>query len=230
MDRLTIIVTLVTINAALSRALREDVRLFPSLKAPWRDLVLGVATLLIAPALDTVMQGTPIVTALWTAGAAALPNLIKLLVSIFATPQSAGQVVAQAQANRLAKLPPMACLLICLAAIALFASGCAGRFDEAKAAGAPYRAQMAATAAPTTPNGMSCPDLDRGRLYWHGFGTFFGSVGGVTGVGALATPQDDRKTQLAFGVATVLAVGAAVGSEAIAQGAGNEWAKYCSAP
>jgi hypothetical protein len=95
MDRVSIIVMLVTLNAALSRALREDVRFFPSLKAPWRGVLVALATLLIAPALDTMVQGTAVSQALITAALAALPTLVTLLISAFAVPQSVAQIKAQ---------------------------------------------------------------------------------------------------------------------------------------
>jgi hypothetical protein len=233
MDRISIIVTLVTINAAVLRALREDMRFFPTLKTPWRGIVVAAFTLLVAPLLDMLAQGTALKTAAVTAFLAALPTLISTIVSAFATPQTAAQVVAQAQANRVASIkpPPLACLLLC--AVAFLASGCAGEFGAARAAGTPYRASMStpALSAAATPVGVDCQSLDRGRIVWHGIGVTFGAAGLAGSLTAIAeSSEDDRKLRNGLLIGSAVAAGVAVGAEAIATGAGNEWVKWCSGP
>jgi hypothetical protein len=231
MDRISIIVTLVTINAAVLRALREDMRFFPTLKTPWRGIVVAAFTLLVAPLLDMLAQGTALKTAAVTAFLAALPTLISTIVSAFATPQTATQVVAQAVANKAASIkpPPLACLMVCLVA-ALAVTGCAGEFGAARAAGAPYRASMSAPAlsAASTPVGVDCQSLDRGRIVWHGIGVTFGAAGLAGSLTAIAeSSEDDKKLRNGLLIGSAVAAGVAVGAEAIATGAGNEWVRWC---
>lgn len=85
MDRYTIVVLLVSLGAFFQRALRDDVKWFPSIAGPWRGLIVGALQLVIAPILDAWQNGAGVAAAALTGFLAFLPTLINLVVSLTRT-------------------------------------------------------------------------------------------------------------------------------------------------
>ncbi len=115
-------------------------------------------------------------------------------------------------------------------------SGCAGSFEEAKLAGAPYREARAALASgrlvgaavtvlPQTPTGVNCVDVDRAHIFWDGAGKAFAAAAGTQGLILIPVESSTARELLAAGIATSAVL--AVMSEAFASGMATEYMKYC---
>jgi hypothetical protein len=79
--------------AALLRALREDVKFFPTLAQPWRGILVAVLALVVTPCLDQYLNnGTPLWQSLVAAALAAAPTIFNLLMSALAGVSNSGQV------------------------------------------------------------------------------------------------------------------------------------------
>lgn len=86
-----------------------------------------------------------------------------------------------------------------------------------------------AQAVAPTPIGVDCVSLDRGRIIYHGGAVLFGAAG-LSGTLAAIPTNDDTKLRNGLLIGSAVSAAIGVGSEAIAQGLGNEWVKYCSGP
>lgn len=225
MDTRTVVFGLVGFALlALSRIFSRTIPRFPSLTPQARALVVAVLAgvqLVIDGASKGTLWSVAIMSALQTAGPALVDQLIEWLTVV--------PVPAEAKKMGVIKRSYLTGLTLTFLFVAMLLAGCAGSFEEAKLAGAPYRQLRAANSAvPATPSGVDCSQWDKGRIYWHGIGLTFDGIGAASGITAVAVPKDDEKTKFAVGLTAVgfLALGA--GSEAISQGAATEWARYCS--
>jgi hypothetical protein len=111
MDRYTIIVAVISSLALGQRLLREDVKWFPSLIAPWRGLVVAVSGMVVAPTLDAVLNGTAVLQALITGVIAVLPTILNIV----------GGLTARKARN----LGPTIVVMVCVGFAGVGTSGCA---------------------------------------------------------------------------------------------------------
>lgn len=111
-------------------------------------------------------------------------------------------------------------MIVLLAALTLF--GCAGSFEEARAAGI-QRAR--ASQNPPGRDDVRCRKLDARRSTWSGIAA--GSIVLAGSSGLTALPVDDQtRTTLAVGALTFSAI--AAGAKVAADDAAKAWARECS--
>jgi hypothetical protein len=125
--------------------------------------------------------------------------------------------------------PPAALLLVlCLASVPAL-SGCAGSFELARHGGQAERVTLAAAGVPVTPADRAhCEAVDDRRQVWSALAKAGAALTGASGLAAI--PTDDQRARVAIAAGAV-AVGAFTAAAiAVADGAGAEWARECSAP
>ncbi len=88
MDRYTIIIAVISLFAFVQRLLREDVQWFPTLASPYRGLVLAAIQMVVAPALDALLNQANVVSALVTGLIAVVPTILNLVGSLTANKQA----------------------------------------------------------------------------------------------------------------------------------------------
>jgi hypothetical protein len=81
MDKYTLLVLLISWNTTFQRLLREDVKWCPSLRAPYRGLLVAGLSMIIGPVLDAVLIGNGWVSALITGIVSIIPTILNLLAS-----------------------------------------------------------------------------------------------------------------------------------------------------
>jgi hypothetical protein len=107
----TLIVAAISVAATLQRLLREDVKWFPTLVAPYRGLVIAALQIVITPVLDAALNGAGVVPALITGLISVIPTVLNVVASL----------TADKAASKLGPVAGAAALVLCLGA----APGCA---------------------------------------------------------------------------------------------------------
>jgi len=149
MDRYTLILSVVSICALVQRLLREDVKWFPTLGAPWRGLIVTLLAMVAAPTLDAWLNGSGVVAALIAGVLSALPTVLNLIGSL--TSAKAARKVAVSVAS--------------IAVLAVAFSGCAALQSAHELAGqaqqyaADAKVELAKLQAETTAALAVLPDV-----------------------------------------------------------------------
>jgi len=99
MDRYTLIMTIITILAAIERALQADVKFAPTLDAPWRGLVVAVMGMVGTPVLDAWLNGSGVATAALSGLLAILPTVIAALTGLLGNKDVQRKMAAAAGAS-----------------------------------------------------------------------------------------------------------------------------------
>lgn len=205
MDRYTIVVLLISLGAFVQRALREDVRWFPSLASPYRGLVVGAFQLVLGPALDSWSNGGEIWKTALTGLFAFLPTLLNVIVST----------------TRSIPPPKGGPIGLALLSITLALSGCAGSFEEARLAG---RTPAVVRARASQPSDY-CSSLDGKQMVWHAVAAGAGALSGASGLTAIPVGGDARVGLIAGSVTLSATAALAV---VLADAASTAWARDCA--
>jgi hypothetical protein len=223
-----ILAIVLPLSQAINHALQGNT--LPNLPwLSWTPKARAVMSLLLATVTTCIVAGATGATtwAGWgTAIAVGLGSQVTVLVGKLLAILMPTATPAQMAAGRSNHPPAPWAACLCFLALPIVLGGCAGSLSAAQSAGAPYRAQMKASATNVTPPGVDCSQWDKGRIYWHGIGLGFDSVGGVAGLTSVAVKSDTAREGLQIGAVVAVALG--ITSEAISQGAATEWARYCS--
>lgn len=102
--------------------------------------------------------------------------------------------------------------------VTLLATGCAGRFEEARGPSVRLGASPELSAR--------CISLDDGRRAWGGTAKGSGFLAGATGIAMI--PVHDARAEVGLAIGTVALGATAVTSVFVAESLGESWARECS--
>jgi hypothetical protein len=125
---------------------------------------------------------------------------------------------------------PPAGLVLALALASVPAlSGCAGSFELARHGGQAERVTLSAAGVPVTPADRAhCEAIDGRRQVWSALAKGGAALTGGSGLSAIPVDDPGARAAIAAGAVAIGAFTAA--AIAVADGAGAEWARECSAP
>jgi hypothetical protein len=157
--------------------------------------------------LDTGALWDPSMVLIVTTG---VTGIIKVLL------EASGNETPAAKDARIARKYGTWVSMLCLP---MLLAGCAGRFEEAKAAGKAFRA---------SPDGatVDCVSIDNAHITWSAVQKGAAALAGAEGISII--PVEDKNGRIALAAAVAGTATIAIIAGVVADGEAEKWARYCS--